>query len=205
MRTSFSHPLYVNWLPLEGDTGALGMTLCPGKHQPVSSTGAWDRQLDVDVQALVDDDVHRLVTLVTDEDMRMLRVEELPAEVVHRGLAWHHLPFEDTTAPDEAWLMQAEPVYQHILSSIPKGERVVVHCMGGLSRAGTFTSIYLWLRGMDMDNAIQTVRVRRSPHAINPRQEAFLHCLARDAEFPQWSHALTSTLAQRYAVLRRWD
>lgn len=205
MRTSFTHPLYVNWLDLEEDAGALGMTLCPGKHQPVSSTGAWDRQLDVDVQALVDDDVHRLVSLVTNEDMHLLRVEDLPAEVESHGLAWHHLPFEDTTAPDEAWLLQAEPVYQRILSSIPEGERVVVHCMGGLSRAGTFASIYLWLRGMDMKDAIQTVRVRRSPHAINPRQEAFLHSLARDAEFPQWSQALTSTVAQRYAVLRRLD
>lgn len=205
MRTSLSHPLYVNWLDLEGDAGALGMTLCPGKHQPVSSTGAWDRQLDVDVQALVDDDVHRLVTLVTNEDMRMLRVEDLPEQVASHGLAWHHLPFEDTTAPDEAWLVQAEPVYRRILLSIPEGERVVVHCMGGLSRAGTFASIYLWLRGMSMRDAIQTVRVRRSPHAINPRQEAFLLGLARDTEFPQWSHVLTPTLAQRYAVLRRWD
>jgi len=205
VRTSFSHPLYVNWLPLEGDAGVLGMTLCPGKYQPVSSTGAWNRQLDVDIQALVADDVHRLVTLVTNDDMQVLRVEGLPAEVKHRGLAWHHLPFEDTTAPDEGWLLQAAPVYENILQSIPEGERVVVHCMGGLSRAGTFASIYFWLRGMDMGDAIQTVRVRRSPHAINPRQEAFLHKLARDAEFPQWSHASTSTVAQRYALLRRWE
>lgn len=205
MRTSFSHPLYVNWLPLEGDAGVLGMTLCPGKYQPVSSTGAWNRQLDVDIQALVADDVHRLVTLVTNDDMQVLRVERLPAEVKHRGLAWHHLPFEDTTAPDEGWLLQAAPVYECILHSIPEGERVVVHCMGGLSRAGTFASIYLWLRGMDIEDAIQTVRARRSPHAINPRQEAFLHTLARDTEYPQWSHDLTSTVAQRYALLRRWE
>ena len=43
MRTSETHPLYINWIPVEGDKGKIGITLCPGKYQPVSSTGAWNR------------------------------------------------------------------------------------------------------------------------------------------------------------------
>ena len=81
-------------------------------------------------------------------------------------------------APTDAWMDRGTPVLQHIIASIPEGEVVVVHCMGGLSRAGTFASMYLWLRGMDMAEAIQRVREERSPHAINPRQRAFLFQLA---------------------------
>jgi len=67
MRNSTTHPLYVSWIELEGDEGALGLTLCPGKYQPVASTGSWDRQLDVDVQALVDMGVSHVISLVTDD------------------------------------------------------------------------------------------------------------------------------------------
>lgn len=178
MRNSTTHPLYVSWIDLEGDEGALGLTLCPGKYQPVASTGSWDRQLDVDVQALVDMGVSHLVSLITDEDMRMLRVEDLPLQVQTSGLTWDHLPFADTTAPTEAWMEQANPVLNRIIGTISAGAKVVVHCMGGLSRAGTFASLYLWLRGMDMHEAITTVREIRSPQAINSRQVTFLMRMA---------------------------
>jgi ADP-ribosyl-[dinitrogen reductase] hydrolase len=148
--------------------------LCPGKYQPIASTGSWDRQLDVDVQALVDMGVSRLISLITKEDMQMLRVTDLPGEVAHHGLAWDHLPLPDTTAPTQSWMERATPVLNDIIASIPEGAKVVVHCMGGLSRAGTFASLYLWMRGMDMREAIKTVREIRSPHAMNSRQVAFL-------------------------------
>ena len=178
MRNSTTHPLYVSWVELEGDEGALGLTLCPGKYQPVASTGSWDRQLDIDVQALVDMGVSHLVSLITDEDMQLLRVEDLPRQVQDSGLIWDRLPFADTTAPTGAWMEQANPVLNHIIGAIPAGAKVVVHCMGGLSRAGTFASLYLWLRGMDMREAIGRVRKIRSPHAINSRQVAFLMRMA---------------------------
>jgi ADP-ribosyl-[dinitrogen reductase] hydrolase len=178
MRTSTTHPLYVSWLPLEADQGRLGITLCPGKYQPVSSTGGWEWQLDLDLQALVDMGVHRLISLITEEDMVMLRVENLGEEAQRFGLAWNHLPLPDTTAPTDAWMERGIPVLQQLIDSIQGGEVVVVHCMGGLSRAGTFASMYLWLRGLDMEEAIQRVREERSPHAINPRQRAFLFQLA---------------------------
>lgn len=178
MRNSTTHPLYVSWVELEGDEGALGLTLCPGKYQPIASTGSWDRQLDVDVQALVDMGVSRLISLITKEDMKMLRVADLPGEVAHQGLAWDHLPLPDTTAPTQSWMEQATPVLNDIIASIPEGAKVVVHCMGGLSRAGTFASLYLWMRGMDMRDAIKTVREIRGPHAMNSRQVAFLMRMA---------------------------
>ena len=86
MRTSLTHPLYVTWIPLEGDEGRMGMTLCPGKYQPVASTGSWDRQLDVDLDALVAMGTQRLVSLVTEEDMRGLRVETRGRDAQSRSM-----------------------------------------------------------------------------------------------------------------------
>jgi ADP-ribosyl-[dinitrogen reductase] hydrolase len=180
VRTSLTHPLYVSWFSLEGDDGKLGITLCPGKYQPVASTGSWDRQLDVDLQALADSGVTRLISLITDEDMEVLRVRDLPDEVARLGFAWDHLPLPDTTAPTEAWMERARPVFDHLLDAVPGGEVAVAHCMGGLSRAGTFVCIYLWLRGASMRDAIQRVREERSPNAINARQVEFLLLLEAD-------------------------
>lgn len=166
---------------MQGDEGQLGMTLCPGKYQPVASTGSWDRQLDVDVQALVEMGVTHLISLITEEDMQMLRVTDLPDELARSGLEWAHLPLPDTTAPTRAWMERARPVFDRLLYAVPKGEVAVVHCMGGLSRAGTFVCIYLWLRGMAMRDAIHRVREERSPHAINARQVEFLLLLEADS------------------------
>jgi len=177
MRNSITHPLKVNWIPIEGDNGRIGITLCPGKYQPISWTGGWDRQLSIDVTTLVELKTDHLVSLVTDEDMERLRVTELPQEIARQGIDWTHLPLEDTTVPTRAWLEAAKPVFRSLLTSIPEGENVVVHCMGGLSRAGTFISIYLWLRGSSMPDAIARVREERDPRAINPSQKAFLQRL----------------------------
>ena len=76
----------------------------------------------------------------------------------------------------------ASPVLQHLLTAIPAGEVAVIHCMGGLSRAGLFVSLYLWMRGMVMHDAIEHVRAMRSPNCINFRQQRFLLSLAENEE-----------------------
>ena len=185
MRNSITHPLKVNWIPIEGDIGRIGLTLCPGKYQPVSRTGGWNRQLSIDVATLVELKTNRVVSLITDEDMGLLRVTELPQVITEHSMAWEHLPLEDTTVPTRAWLKAAKPVFRSLLTSIPEGETVVVHCMGGLSRAGTFVSIYLWLRGSSMTDAIERVRTERDSRAINLEQEAFLQRLEKTGYIPR--------------------
>jgi ADP-ribosyl-[dinitrogen reductase] hydrolase len=143
----------------------------------MSWTGGWDRQLSIDVAALLELKTDRVVSLITDEDMELLRVTELPQHIAEQGMAWDHLPLEDTTVPTREWLEASKPVFRSLLTSISEGENVVVHCMGGLSRAGTFVSIYLWLRGSSMGDAIERVRTERDSRAINPEQEAFLQLL----------------------------
>ena len=179
VRTSQTHPIYVDWFPHNEGEGKIGMTLCPGKYQPISSTGSWDRQLDDDLDDLKAMGVDRIISLITEEDMVILRVESLGEEIQARGMKWDHLPFPDTTAPTQAWMERAAPVFDELQISIPNGETVVVHCMGGLSRAGTFLSIHLWKQGFEMNVAIHNVRDVRSPHCINPEQRLFLQNLSR--------------------------
>ena len=174
MRTSITHPLRIDWLPVEGDKGCIGMTLCPGKYQPVAQTGSWDRQLDLDIEVLKENSTSTLISLVTQEDMELLRVTQLPEGLEASGIEWIHLPLPDMSIPTRKWLRRSVDIFTKLQTSITKGERVVVHCMGGLSRAGTFVSIYLHLRGYTMAAAIEKVRTERSAHCINEEQEKFL-------------------------------
>jgi ADP-ribosyl-[dinitrogen reductase] hydrolase len=166
----------VNWIPNVDKKweGKIGMTLCPGKFQPVSSTGAWDRQLDVDLDALVEMGVQTLISLVTNEDMTMLRVPTLGEETKNRGIEWMHLPLEDGSVPDESWITNAHEALSKVKTKIARGKIVVVHCMGGLSRAGIFVALHLWYSGLEMETAIASVRENRSQLCINEKQEMFL-------------------------------
>ena len=52
MRTSLSHPLQIATVKAPGIPGAIGITFCPGKKQPNAATGAWDRDLGLDLDAI---------------------------------------------------------------------------------------------------------------------------------------------------------
>jgi hypothetical protein len=53
MRTSLTHPLMIAEIQSKLGQGLIGLTFCPGKHQPDAMTGGWDRDLDLDLDAIV--------------------------------------------------------------------------------------------------------------------------------------------------------
>ena len=53
------------------------MTLCPGKFQPWSMSGGWNRSMDLDIRELKKAEVGHVVSLVTTEEMEELEVMDL--------------------------------------------------------------------------------------------------------------------------------
>jgi ADP-ribosyl-[dinitrogen reductase] hydrolase len=50
MKTSVSHPLQIAAIVLGvPGLGRVGLTLCPGKYDPYALSGAWDRDLALDL------------------------------------------------------------------------------------------------------------------------------------------------------------
>jgi len=177
LRTSKTHPLIINWIQHETFAGQIGITLCPGKYQPVSWSGGWNRNLQDDVLAIYNAGVSTVVSLVEDREMQTLRVPELGKAIFEHGMNWIHLPFRDTTAPDKKWLQHYETVQDRLIQSIQSGERIVVHCKGGLGRAGTVIALLLINLGLGVETAINLVRKSRGPDCINPQQENFLRSI----------------------------
>lgn len=51
-RTSSTHPLQIASVRPSPSMGQVGLTFCPGKTQPYAATGAWNRDLGVDLDAI---------------------------------------------------------------------------------------------------------------------------------------------------------
>lgn len=62
-RTSTTHPLEIATRKVVGG-GRIELTFCPGKHDPEAMTGAWARDLDLDLAVIAAWGASTLVTLV---------------------------------------------------------------------------------------------------------------------------------------------
>jgi protein-tyrosine phosphatase len=175
------HHLDLDFLPAEafGLPGRLGLCRAPGRWSTGRGVDGDDRLRD-DLDDLVE--THRVAVLVTLlEQQEIAALGELGAEARRAGLEWIHFPIGDVSIPRDA--DAAVRLVARILRDLEQGRNVVVHCWGGLGRAGTIAAACLVARGMAPSRAIATVR-RTRPGAIQTRaQELFVE------SFPVASHA----------------
>lgn len=173
-RTSHSHPLQIAEVQAGPSWGRIGITFCPGKHDHAAATGAWARDLGVDLDAIAAWGAQLVLTLVEPEELKALRVPRLGLEVQRRGLRWLHLPIADFGVPAEsferAWVAQGA----EIRALLRAGSDVLVHCKGGLGRAGMVAARLLVELGWAPDEAIRAVRRVRRGAIETPGQLALV-------------------------------
>ncbi len=170
-KTSLTHPLKIDAMPCGG--GLLGMTLCPGKQVESYFGGQWERDLALDMGVIVDWGASTLVSLMEDHEFPKFGVPDLGDVAEAAGLEWHWLPIRDVHAPDERferlWTYSG-----HILRrKLASGERIVVHCRGGLGRTGTVAARLLIECGVAPEEALLRVRKAR-PRTVESGQESYV-------------------------------
>lgn len=170
LRTSDSDPLRIAELATPA-RGFIGLTFCPGKYDPHGMTGGWDRNLDKDLQAIVDWGGKVLVTLMESHELELLGVPDL-GEIAHEhGLLWMHLPIPDASIPgpawESAWTAEHGPRLRHMLCD---GKDVVIHCKGGLGRTGLVAARLLIEFGERPGDALNRVRAVR-PGAVETQEQ----------------------------------
>jgi ADP-ribosyl-[dinitrogen reductase] hydrolase len=177
LRTSLTHPLRIDPLEAGAAGGLVGITFCPGKCGPSAQSHAWAHDLDTDLDAIAAWGPGAVVTLIEAHEFRMLKVPDLGERIRARGMAWHHLPVVDLAAPDarfEAGWRDAGPA---LAARLREGGRVLVHCRGGLGRAGTVAARLLVELGAGPDDAIRRVRAARPGAIETPAQERYVRGL----------------------------
>lgn len=173
-RTSQTHPLQIADVRASPSHGRIGITFCPGKHDNAAATGAWARDLAADLAVIVAWGARLVLTLVEPAELAALKVPHLGAEIRTLGLDWRHLPIADYSVPAEAFEQQWETDGQDIRALLRSGADVVVHCKGGLGRAGMIAARLLVELGMPPEQAIREVRRARAGAIETPAQLALV-------------------------------
>jgi ADP-ribosyl-[dinitrogen reductase] hydrolase len=177
MRTSHTHPLLIAEIQPASGFGRIGLTLCPGKTQKHGATGAWARDLDIDLDAIADWGAVAIVTLMEEHELHALKVDELGPRTIERNIAWYCLPIRDQGVPGEAFEAAWERTGEALRARLRDGFNILLHCMGGLGRTGTIAARLLIELGWEPQAAVAEVRKVRPGAIENATQLA--HAMSR--------------------------
>ncbi len=166
VRTSKSHPLRIGCVSLGEGLGRIGITLCPGKKDHHADTGRWCRDLDLDLDEVQRWGATAVVSLITEPEIDYLQVRGLCGAVHDRHMEWWHLPIPDGYPPGANFEKDWQAAGEVIRDRLRLGFDVLIHCKGGLGRAGTVAARLLVELGENPDVAIRKVRDVRSKKAI---------------------------------------
>lgn len=144
----------------------LGMTILPGRKDR-------HRDLNNDINDLLDHGFTSVLTLVTGEELNSYGVPELLDRYRSEGLNVFHTEIPDQGVPA---VREMKNMCEWIHQEIQNGHKVLLHCVGGLGRTGTVAACYLkeYLSYAAQD-AIDEVRASRSKRAVETKvQEEFI-------------------------------
>lgn len=162
LQTSQSSPLRIAEVRFGEREGRLGLTLCPGKKDPEYG---WDRDLDEDLRVIRNWGASTVISLIEPHEFELLHVPDLGQIGIRIGMKWIHLPIRDVDVPDERFEHGWQVVGQEIHQRLDAGERILIHCRGGIGRTGLVAARILVERGCVPRDAVHRVRAVR-PGAI---------------------------------------
>jgi ADP-ribosyl-[dinitrogen reductase] hydrolase len=206
IKTSQTHPLQINNVQPPGVPGQIGMTFCPGKVRKHSlSGGEWNRDLATDLAVIQQWGARAIVTLMESHELASHQVHDLPM-MIPEGIEFFHLPMPDGGVPDTAWEQQWEKTGAVIRDLLSRGEKVLIHCLGGLGRTGLVAAKILVEFGAPPAAAIRQVRAARPGTIENTRQEQYVkkqkplpkRTATSLQQFPRPYHRIEPGMASRF-------
>ena len=153
-----STALRVDWVGLDDLYGAaqLGLTICPGRRDR-------GRDLAADLDTLVREGVGTLVSLLPSHELEWAGGADLVDAAESRDLKVLRLAIPDQGICSMEELSKTVALISEALS---RGEKVVIHCMGGLGRSGLMAAAVLIRAGLSAEPAVERVRAARGPRAV---------------------------------------
>lgn len=167
--------------------GRLGLCYMPGKKVKKGRDGySWNRSLKKDLLRLKSESVSTVVCLLNEWESRSLGVTHTLYRKATTSLGLNLIiyPIIEMNVPSS--FEEGHDLVQKIVTELRNTTEVdhdvIVHCRGGVGRAGTIAACVMLYLGevSSSDEAIRLVRKRRSKRAIECRtQENYIHMYAR--------------------------
>jgi protein-tyrosine phosphatase/nicotinamidase-related amidase len=158
--------LRVDWLDNELiPKGNIGLTILPGRKD-------YSRSVDEDLKQLKEYGVDTIIPLITADEFGHFGVSDLLEKYEEYGFNIHSLPIMDQLVSSEEEMVD---MVHYLDRAVLKGEKVLLHCVGGLGRSGLVAASYLKYKGLNSDEAIKAVRKVRGPRTVESKiQEEFV-------------------------------
>jgi protein-tyrosine phosphatase len=156
-RLKSTSALRIDWLPAElSRPGRIGLTWLPGRRDA-------GRSLEEDIMRIREEGVTSVVCLLAKDEFARYGVDDLLDRYRQAGLGTYHVPTLDGGVPADQELKAA---VSWVEAQRRDGQQVLIHCVGGLGRAGTVAACWLRTQGFGTEDAIAVVRRVRSARAI---------------------------------------
>ena len=149
------------------EAGNMGITILPGRKDR-------GRNLVDDIKLLKNHKFKHIISLITEEEYSAYGVPNLKDVYKKSGFQVYNFPIIDQGAPSVNGMNEA---VDYVYKYLENGEKVLVHCVGGLGRSGTFAACYLIRHcNLSAEEAMRIVRSSRSQRAIETKeQEDFIY------------------------------
>ena len=129
------------------------------------------------MKQLKENGINTIIPLITDDEFYHFGVSDLVEKYEELNFIVHRLPIMDQLVCSEK---EMNEMVNFLDDMIQNGNKVMIHCVGGLGRSGLVTASYLKFKGIEAEDAIEVVRKARGPRAIESKvQEEFV----RNIEF----------------------
>lgn len=185
MQTSLTSPLRIAEVLFGEHEGRLGLTLCPGKKD---GGRGWDRNIEDDLRIIRNWGASTVVSLIEPHELDFLQVSGLGDVVTRYGMRWIHLPIRDCDIPDQRFEQGWQTAGPAIHQLIQAGDRVLIHCRGGLGRTGLVAALILVERGCLPRDAVHRVRAVRPGAIETAAQEHYVLTTKRRQQGERHGH-----------------
>ena len=133
---------------LEAGGGLLGICHLPGR----------DGDLEADIHVIARWEPAAVVTMVEQSELDAAGVGALGERLKNIGIRWTHLPVVDFGVLSTEQMKLWPVLSQDLRGRLGNGERILVHCRGGLGRSGMILLRLMCELGEAPEEALQRLR-----------------------------------------------
>lgn len=148
-------------------TSRLSVSIAPGKKKGT----IYNRDLESDLNIIVNNNINVIVCLLEWSELYEIGIQDYPIRAQESGFFFYHLPIKDHHVPNISDVNILVPI---IISHLNHGHNVLVHCSGGLGRAGIITACCLCHLGYHPTDSVSTVRLLRTGAIKGDHQVQFI-------------------------------